>query len=208
MKYTAIIALFLASNVDAIKMKEAQTSEAEESTEAEAALQKNKKKADFDAEKKGEYDYAVEDQNFNGILGMLGTPTSMTTQLHTMFNQIHFNERVMRQIREIVNDVPDLVETICADEGGDCACAIGNNMLYGATTDEGKVDYMLGFSEQVAVTDVTNCSGATFGEPLKDYTENKCWCQTWEATSAVNSTSNAQVFSADQMQGLASLAQT
>ena len=78
---------------------------------------------------------------------MLGTPTSMTTQLHTMFNQIHFNERVMRQIKEIVNDVPDLVETFCADADGQCACAIGNNMLFGATTDEGKIDYMLGFSE-------------------------------------------------------------
>ena len=64
------------------------------------------------------YQYPIESQNFNGILGMLGTPTSMTTQLHTMFNQIHFNERVMRQIREIVNDTPELVETLCADGNG------------------------------------------------------------------------------------------
>jgi hypothetical protein len=40
--------------------------------------------------------YSIVEENFNGILGMLGTPTSMTDQLHNMFNQIHFNERIMR----------------------------------------------------------------------------------------------------------------
>lgn len=37
-------------------------------------------------------------QNFAGIKGMLGTPSTLTEQLHNTFNQIHYNERVMRKI--------------------------------------------------------------------------------------------------------------
>jgi hypothetical protein len=121
MKYTAVIALFLMSSADAVSMKnmenQSQTELAEESAAAEA---KALDMEDFAG--KEENLYPITDQNFNGILGMLGTPTSMTNQLHNMFNQIHFNERVMRQIRQIVSDVPDLQEVLCAEHGGQCAC--------------------------------------------------------------------------------------
>ena len=149
--------------------------------------------------------YPIDDQNFNGILGMLGTPTSMTSQLHTMFNQIHFNERVMRQIRKIVNDTPELVETLCAsgtsaasvngDAKNQCQCPVGNNILYGAITDEGKIDYMLGFAQDIATGEKTECSDKVFGDPVPD-AEKYCWCQEWDSNSTIsiapaNTTTNA-----------------
>lgn len=134
----------------------------------------------------GAYQYPVQEQNFNGILGMLGTPTSMTDALHMQMNQIHFNERVMRQIRAIVEDTPELIETLCAAEGEECHCVKDDhstdaNILYGAITDEGKIDYMLGFAQDLAnPSGTTTCSSTTFGDPVPDV-DKYCWCQTWES---------------------------
>ena len=142
MKYSALVAaMFLMNNAEAIKMNLEETELAAESAEAQTEAMSVEDYAGKETNL-----YPITDQNFNGILGMLGTPTSMTNQLHDMFNQIHFNERVMRQIRQIVSDVPNLVETLCADQDGNCECGVDNNILYGAITDEGKIDYMLGFA--------------------------------------------------------------
>merc|ERR1711990_1187222 len=139
--------------------------------------------ADYDHKS---YQYPVQEQNFNGILGMLGTPTSMTDALHMQFNQIHFNERVMREIRKVVEDTPELIETLCAQDGGECKCEADEhsqdaNILYGAITDEGKIDYMLGFAQELAdKSGKTKCSSDYFGDPVPDM-DKYCWCQTWES---------------------------
>ena len=191
MKFAAIALL---ATAQAARQSEAPVELAEEGANA----------AQYDEYDTKTYQYPIESQNFNGILGMLGTPTSMTTQLHTMFNQIHFNERVMRQIREIVNDTPELVETLCADGNGSCSCPVGNNILYGAITDEGKIDYMLGFAQDIATSESTECSDNVFGDPVPD-ADKYCWCQEWESNNTVQAA--AQVYSANQVQGLAALAQ-
>jgi hypothetical protein len=101
MKFTAVIALFLMTSAEASSMKSMlmQEKPAELAEEgADAKLQstaKAAKMADFTDDEKIN-SYSIVEENFNGILGMLGTPTSMTDQLHNMFNQIHFNERIMR----------------------------------------------------------------------------------------------------------------
>ena len=134
---------------------------------------------------------------------MLGTPTSMTTQLHTLFNQIHFNERVMREIRRIVNSTPELVETLCAQDNDLCECPMGNNILYGAITPEGKIDYMLGFAQDLAESGSTKCSTDVFGDPVPD--EDKyCWCQTWEGDN-FNTTAAAQMYSKHEIAALAQM---
>ena len=80
----------------------------------------------------------------------------------------------------MVNAQPDLIEKLCADEGAECECPTGNNILYGTIDDEGKMDYMLGFSENVALADKTTCNNKNFGDPTPGQkTENFCWCQTW-----------------------------
>ena len=211
MKFATLAALIATSDAARIMSRDSAPEETTpvelaETDEAVAAAASAQGIADYTTT---QYQYPIEGQNFNGILGMLGTPTSMTTQLHTMFNQIHFNERVMRQIREIVNDTPELVETLCA-EGTDtgsqnsCSCPVGNNILYGAITDEGKIDYMLGFAQDIATSDQTDCSDAIFGDPVPD-AEKYCWCQVWESNSTV--TSAAQTYSSHDIQGLAALAQ-
>ena len=206
MKFATIVALVASSDAARIMSREA---EAPESATPVELAEEGIESQDYDDYATKTYEYQIEQQNFNGILGMLGTPTSMTTQLHTMFNQIHFNERVMRQIREIVNDTPELIETLCAegvdtDSGPNCACPVGNNILYGAITDEGKIDYMLGFAQDIATGAVTECSDGTFGDPVPD-AEKYCWCQEWESSSTV--VSEAQTYSAHEVQGLAALAQ-
>ena len=117
MKFATLAALIATSDAARIMSRDSAPEETTpvelaETDEAVAAAASAQGIADYTTT---QYQYPIEGQNFNGILGMLGTPTSMTTQLHTMFNQIHFNERVMRQIREIVNDTPELVETLCAE---------------------------------------------------------------------------------------------
>jgi len=42
------------------------------------------------------YNYEIDGESFTEIESMLGTPATLTEALHNMFNQIHFNERVMR----------------------------------------------------------------------------------------------------------------
>ena len=205
MKFATIVALVASSDAARIMSKDA----APESTTPVELAEEGANAAQYDEYDTKTYQYPIESQNFNGILGMLGTPTSMTTQLHTMFNQIHFNERVMRQIREIVNDTPELVETLCADATDNgttnsCACPVGNNILYGAITDEGKIDYMLGFAQDIATEEHTECSDAVFGDPVPD-AEKYCWCQEWESDHTV--TAAAQTYSAHEVQGLAALAQ-
>jgi len=88
-------------------------------------------------------------------------------------------------------------------EGEDCACAADNNILYGAITDEGKIDYMLGFAQDVASSDTTQCSDSVFGDPTPGV-EKYCWCQNWiseevaaalAAADATNATSTAQIIS-------------
>ena len=111
----------------------------------------------------------------------------------------------MRQIREIVNDSPVLEETLCAEENGSCECEIGNNIIYGIQTDEGKMDYMLGFSQDLAVKETTECSDTVFGDPTPGSTKS-CWCQRWISSSTVSSTSAAQTFSSNDIAGIASMA--
>ena len=205
MKFAAIAALVATSNAARIMSMDA----APESATPVELAEEGVNAGSVDDYKEKSYQYPIEQQNFNGILGMLGTPTSMTTQLHTMFNQIHFNERVMRQIREIVNDTPELVETLCADgtdtgSKNQCKCPVGNNILYGAITDEGKIDYMLGFAQDIATEETTECSDKTFGDPVPD-AEKYCWCQEWESDKKTSA--KAQTYSAHEVQGLAALAQ-
>ena len=188
MKFATLAALVASSNAARIMAREkkpaepapVELAETEEGESASADASAGAEGiSDYDQK---QYNYEIQEQNFNGIKGMLGTPTSMTTQLHTMFNQIHFNERVMREIRKIVNSTPELVETLCAEGSGSdnmCSCPVGNNILYGAITPEGKIDYMLGFAQDLAESETTECSDAVFGDPVPDE-EKYCWCQTWE----------------------------
>jgi hypothetical protein len=90
MKYSALVAAMFLMNTQAVRI-----TEAEKVAEKAAESTKAAKMADFTDDEKIN-SYSIVEENFNGILGMLGTPTSMTDQLHNMFNQIHFNERVMR----------------------------------------------------------------------------------------------------------------
>lgn len=151
---TAVIAALFASTIDATRIRAASASKEDEAVDGATALAaQDSGTADVDPDFNSQYEYDIEDQNFNGILGMLGTPSSMTTQLHTMFNQIHFNERVMRQIRQIVNESPELQESLCAKENELCECPVGNNIIYAVQTPEGKMDYMLGFSQDIATTE-------------------------------------------------------
>ena len=85
-----------------------------------------------------------------------------------------------------------------------CSCPVGNNILYGAITAEGKIDYMLGFAQDIATSASTNCSDATFGDPVPD-SQKYCWCQTW--SSNVTVTAAAQTYSSSDIQGIAALAQ-
>ena len=213
MKFSTLIALVASANAARIMSRETKPAEPVELAETEEA-ESAEASAAADAQDLNDYDtksynYEIQEQNFNGIRGMLGTPTSMTTQLHTMFNQIQFNERVMREIRKIVNSTPELVETLCAqgtDQGGDnttCECPVGNNILYGAITPEGKIDYMLGFAQDLAESDKTECSNAVFGDPVPDE-EKYCWCQTWEGDE-VHTTGAAQVFSSHEIAALAQM---
>ena len=218
MKFATLVALIATTNATRIMSRDAVPSE---TAPAETALASETPTGDettpaeegsMDDHEMKSYQYPIEDQNFNGILGMLGTPTSMTSQLHTMFNQIHFNERVMRQIRKIVNDTPELVETLCAEADGEgdkgsCECPVGNNILYGAITDEGKIDYMLGFAQDIAGSESTKCSNDVFGDPVPD-AEKYCWCQQWESNDVVgtgNSTAAAQTFSSHDITALAQM---
>merc|ERR1712100_244154 len=51
-----------------------------------AQLEAGAREGDIDDYDHQSYQYPVQEQNFNGILGMLGTPTSMTNALHMQFN--------------------------------------------------------------------------------------------------------------------------
>ena len=116
--------------------------------------------------------------------------------------------------------MPELQETLCADQDGECICDEGDNILYGAATSEGKIDYMIGFAEDVASEDnmtgtngAVPCTTATFGNPILGDQEMYCWCQTWTGETGTRNhdntsrTATAQVYSSDAMQGLSALAQ-
>merc|ERR1711990_806955 len=206
MKYAVLIALVGQSQAAKVMSKDsmelAEIAEADvpeydsmELAQAEAAAGDV---ADYDHKS---YQYPVQEQNFNGILGMLGTPTSMTDALHMQFNQIHFNERVMREIRKVVEDTPELIETLCAQDGDVCECPGDNNILYGAITDEGKVDYMLGFAQDISDNSgKTKCSSDVFGDPVPDM-DKYCWCQTWDSEYTYGGVSSKPKHKSDEIDG-------
>ncbi len=91
MKFSTLIALVGTASATKIMKKTpsettpvelAQIEEGESTNEGESAETEATAEAyaegvsDYETKK---YNYPIEEQNFNGILGMLGTPTSMTT---------------------------------------------------------------------------------------------------------------------------------
>ena len=85
-----------------------------------------------------------------------------------------------------------------------CSCPVGNNILYGAITPEGKIDYMLGFAQDLAESETTECSDAVFGDPVPDE-EKYCWCQTWEGDATIGTTGAAQTYSKHEIAALAQM---
>ena len=63
---------------------------------------------------------------------------------------------------------------------------------------------MLGFAQDIATEETTECSDKTFGDPVPD-AEKYCWCQEWESDKKTNA--KAQIYSAQDTKGLAALAQ-
>ena len=68
------------------------------------------------------------------------------------------------------------------------------------------MDYMLGFSENIATADTSTCNNDNFGDPVPG-SAKACWCQTWAVSGNTATTATAQIHSRQDMPALAALAQ-
>jgi hypothetical protein len=73
------------------------------------------------------------------------------------------------------NAVDPTTLTRCAGEGGTCACAVGNTILYGA---QGS------YNQKVATAATTSCRNSVFGDPIRGQRKS-CYCGTQAQVAAL-----------------------